>query len=65
MTHAGLYSVRDGIDALDAALENENLSLIQRQVLRDMRDDLERATEINTFSDVVELALQHATQGYY
>lgn len=57
--------MRDGIDALDAALENENLSLIQRQVLRDMRDDLERATEINTFSDVVELALQHATQGYY
>lgn len=65
MTHPAYHTLLDSIEALEAAIETAELSIIQRQVLRDMRDDLRGAADFNTFSDVVELANKQAARGYY
>lgn len=65
MTHPALYSVEDSINAIEATLTGGGLSVMQRQVLVDMRDDLYRAEDISTFSDVIDLAIKSAKRGYY
>ncbi|KRS15631.1 hypothetical protein [Roseovarius indicus] len=65
MTHPAFHSISDAIEALEAALESANLTLIQRQVLSDMRDDLHGVNEIDTFSDVCKLAILRAQRGHF
>ncbi|WP_226779010.1 hypothetical protein [Oceaniglobus trochenteri] len=65
MTHPAFHSVQDTIEAIDAALETAKLSIIQRQILRDLRNDLGGASEIDTFADVVELAKTEAARRFY
>lgn len=65
MTHPALFSIEDAVEALGAALDLEGLTIIQRRVLADLRDDLNRAADINTVSDVVDLALRQAENGHY
>jgi len=65
MTHPALHSVEDAIEAIDAALDSGTLTILQRQVLSDMRDDLGTVTDIHTFADVCDLANKSAKRGYY
>lgn len=64
MTHPALFTVQDALDALGAAIEGDQLSIIQHQVLRDLKDDLESVANFDTFSDVVEMARTEASKGY-
>lgn len=65
MTHPALHSVGQAIEVLDAVLDGAELTILQRQILSDMRSDLETVADIDTFADVCELALAHAKRGYY
>lgn len=65
MTHPALNSVEDAIDTLQAVLDGQELTLLQRTILQDMKTDLNDAIEINTFRDIIELANRQAAAGYY
>lgn len=64
MTHPALNSISESIEAINAALECAELSIIQRQILTDMRDDLESVTIFDTFADVCEAAVEAAKRGH-
>ena len=65
MTHPALYSTEDSLSALDAALKTADLTIMQRRVLEDMRQDLERALDFATFGEVVDFAIRQARNRTY
>lgn len=56
MTYPAFYTIDDAIDALDHVLKSTELTLIQRQVLGDLKEDLGRVVDVETFANVVDIA---------
>ena len=66
MTHPAYYTVDDAIEALNIALSGEQLTIIQLQVLTDLRDDLQQLNQFDTIAEAVELATdKHKQRAFY